>query len=398
VPVTVTVPAPFATPPFNVPRTLLVPPGFTVEVVARIANARFILKLPRKDFLVSRPNAGTIALVRPQPSGVPLTFTFASGLNRPHDMVLATINGTRYLYFAEAHRVSRAVYVAGDNSMRPRTVVVANLPATGGHTLKNIAIDPSGKLYVSIGSSCNECASDDAANPVRGSIYQYNADGSGGMLFARGLRNAEGLAFVPGTSTLWVVVNNRDHIPYPFNDTSGNYGRVFPGYVDDHPPEEFTKVVQGGSYGWPFCNPNPDTPAGLDNMPFDVDYDNRNAGVNCATRTRIDKGIQAHAAPLGLLFLQSTAFPVTYRSGVVIALHGSWNRSVPTGYKLIHFTWDAATQRPTTEIDLVTGWLDVGGSVWGRPVDVAMAGDGGLLISDDYSGTIYKLKSVTPGG
>ncbi|MBC7895175.1 MAG: PQQ-dependent sugar dehydrogenase [Cytophagaceae bacterium] len=395
--VTVQVLPAMATPPFDVARTLFVPPGFTVEVAARVPNARFLLQLPKKEFLVSSPNNGTITLVRPRTNNTPLTYTFASGLRKPHDMVLATINGTRYLYVAESHQVSRAVYGPGDNAMRARTVVVANLPDAGGHPLKNIAIDPSGKLYVSIASSCNACASDATSNPVRGAIYRYNANGTGGVLFARGLRNAEGLAFLPNTSTLWVVVNNRDQIPYPVNDVSGNYGRVFSGFVDDHPPEEFTSVVQGGNYGWPFCNPNPTTANGMDDMPFDVDYDNRGAGMNCATMTRISKGIQAHSAPLGMLFLQPTAFPTAYRAGVAIALHGSWNRTVRTGYKVIHFSWDALAQRPTTQIDLVTGWLTTGGTVWGRPVDVAMAGDGGLLISDDQSGTVYKLRGPSGG-
>jgi glucose/arabinose dehydrogenase len=392
VPVVVNVPAALATPPFDVARTLLVPPGFSVDVVARVSGARFLLQLPQKQFLVSQPSSGRITLVKPQPGAAPRMWTFASGLRNPHDMVLATVNGTRYVYVAESHQISRAVFQPNDTVMRARTVLVPNLPDGGGHPLKNIAVDASGRLYVSIASSCNACASDVTANPVRGAIYRYNATGGNRVLFARGLRNAEGLAFVPGTSMLWAVVNNRDQIPYPFNDASGNYGRVFSGFVDDHPPEEFTRVVLGGNYGWPFCNPNPNTPAGMDDMPFDVDYDNRGAGVNCSTMTRINKGIQAHSAPLGLLFLQSTGFPTAYRAGVVVALHGSWNRSTKTGYKVIHFSWDQATQRPTTQIDLVTGWLTPGGSVWGRPVDVAMSGDGGLLISDDLSGTIYRLR------
>lgn len=114
--------------------------------------------------------------------------------------------------------------------------------------------------------------------------------------------------------------------------------------------------------------------------------------MDSSTKNRISKGIQAHSAPLGLHFLQGTAFNTAYTSGVAVALHGSWNRSVRTGYKVIHFSWDATTQLPTTQIDLVTGWLTMGGVVWGRPVDVAMSGDGGMLISDDLSGTIYKLK------
>jgi hypothetical protein len=249
---------------------------------------------------------------------------------------------------------------------------------------------------VSIASTCNACTSDRTSNPVRGAIYQYDAAGGGRRLFARGLRNAEGLAFVPGTNTLWVVVNNRDNIPYPFNDGSGNYGRVFSGYVDNHPPEEFTRVRDGGDYGWPYCNPNPDTPAGYTDMPFDRDYDfNRTGSVNCAAKDRISKGIQAHSAPLGLTFLQATTFPAAYRNGAVVALHGSWNRTTKTGYKVVYFPWDAAAQRPGSQMDLVRGWLS-GGSVWGRPVDAVVDRSGSLLVSDDRAGAIYKLSYAPP--
>src|SRR5262249_49722893 len=160
---------------------------------------------------------------------------------------------------------------------------------------------------------------------------RMNPDGSGVQLFASGLRNPEGLAFVPGTNTLWAAVNNRDDIPYPFNDSTGNYRKVITSYVDDHPPDLFTAVRQGGNYGWPFCNSNPYTFAGPDFAPFDNDQDTNGDGhVDCGAMDRVSKDIQAHSAPLGLAFLQGTAFAAPYRSGAVIAYHGSWDRSVPT--------------------------------------------------------------------
>lgn len=199
---------------------------------------------------------------------------------------------------------------------------------------------------------------------------------------------------MPGTNNLWVVVNNRDNIAYPFNndfdgDGSNDYGKVLPSYVDNHPPEEFTYVRDGGNYGWPFCNPNPDNT--LDNMPFDRDYQfNKDGAVDCNGMTRISRGIQAHSAPLGLTFVQNTNFANPYRNSAVTALHGSWNRTVKTGYKVSFFPWNSSTQTPTTEQDLVTGFLD-NGNVIGRPVDVAVDRQGDMLISDDYNGTIYKL-------
>ena len=408
--VRVEVPASMRSSPFNVDRFLTIPPNFAVSVFARIGGARFMAVAPNGDLLVSNPGAGAIYLVRPGASGAdPSVFTWASGLYKPHDIVFATIGGMTYVYVAEGDKVARYTYSSSVTTGQGRQVIISGLPSAStpdlggsyGHELKNIAIDSNDLLYVSIASTCNVCVSDTESNPVRASIYRYNADGTGGALFARGLRNAEGLAFVPGTTDLWVVVNNRDNIAYPFHnswdsDGTDDYGKVMQSYVDNHPPDEFTRVRSGGNYGWPFCNPNPDSPSGMNDMPFDRDVQMNADGtrLDCASADRINKGIQAHSAPLGFVFLQNTAAPAAYRDGALVALHGSWNRTVRTGYKVVDFPWDPATQLPGDQIDLVSGWL-AGGSVWGRPVDVAVAPDGGIYISDDYSGTIYKLVYTT---
>jgi len=397
-----TVPASLASPPFDVARVLQVPAGFSVAVYARVPGARFLAITPDGGLLVSQPGAGKVALVRPgSAGGVPTVTDFATGLRNPHDLVFHTIGSTTYLYLAESHQINRYVWHTGDATAQARQVIIAGLPdastpelmGTYGHQLKNLALDTNHKLYVSIASTCNACLSDTQSDPVRGAIYQYDADGSNRRLFARGLRNAEGLAFVPGTNTLWAAVNNRDNTPYPFDDGSGNYGRVLPDYVDNHPPDEFTQVADGANYGWPFFNPNPDTSTGLDNMPFDRDYDwNRDGHVDIATMTRINKGIPAHSAALGLTFLQGTKFPAAYSSAALVALHGSWNRTAPTGYKVVYFPWDATTQTPGAQADFVAGFVD-GSGAWGRPVDTAVDPQGRLFISDDQSGTIYQLSA-----
>ena len=401
---TVIVPATMRSSPFNTTRTLLIPPGFTISVYARISGARFTAVTPDGNLLVSRPGSGSIVLVRPNGSGDPLVSDFVTGLKRPHDIVFHTIGTTTYVYISETNQIDRYVYTAGALTPSGRQVVVSGLPdasspelnGTYGHELKNIALDGNDKLYVSIASTCNVCESDTQSNPVRAAVYVYNADGSSGRLFARGLRNAEGLAMIPGTNTLWVVVNNRDDIAYPFNDGSGNYGRVFSGYVDNHPPDEFTRVRDGGNYGWPFCNPNPDTPSGPVDMPFDRDHQmNQNGAVDCAAMDRINRGIQAHSAPLGLTFFQNTNAPDAYRAGAAVGLHGSWNRSQKTGYKVAYFPWDALTQLPGDQVDLASGWADAF-SNWGRPVDVAVDPSGAILISDDQAGAIYKLTYGSP--
>ncbi len=406
--VQVQVPASMQGSPFNVSRFLTVPVNFSISVYARVSEARFMAITPKGDLLVSQPNQGKVKLVRPNPTlgSDPLISDFVSGLTQPHDIVFHNIGSTTYIYIAESNQINRYVYAFSDITINSATrqVVVANLPdvtspglgSQYNHRLKNIALDGNHKLYVSVASRSNADPTLDPQNvpDPRGAVYQYNADGTGGRLFAKGLRNAEGLAMIPGTNTLWVAVNNRDQIPCPNTVAPcSSLGQVTSAYVDNHPPEEFTSVRDGGNYGWPFCNPNPDTANGYNNMPFELDMDNNSNGaqLNCSTADRISKGIQAHSAPLGLTFLQDTTFPELYRSGVTIGLHGSWNRQVKTGYKIIYFPWDSATQTPGAQMDLVAGWQDGPNSNWGRPVDTAVDLTGNMLISDDGSGTIYKL-------
>ena len=403
--VPVEVPAAMRSAPFNVGRTLTVPPGFGVGVYARVPGARFMAVAPNGDLLVSNPGAGKVVLVRPGANGAgPRVSDWASGLYKPHDVVFHTLGGQTYVYVAEGDKIARYRYADGDATGQGRQVVVAGLPSASspelggayGHELKNIAL-AGGKLYVSVASTCNVCTSDTESDPVRGAIYEYNADGTGRRLYARGLRNAEGLAFVPGTSTLWAAVNNRDNVAYPYHrdfdgDGRDDYGRVMQAYVDNHPPEEFTRVRDGGNYGWPFCNPDPETPNGVDYMPFlrDVEMNANGSRLDCGAADRISKGIQAHSAPLGLTFLQGTAAPEPFRAGALVALHGSWNRSTKAGYKVVHFAWDAAAGLPGSETDFVTGWATADNQ-WGRPVDVAVAPDGAVYVSDDYSGTVYRV-------
>lgn len=374
VPVKIGVSATMKSSPYNVDRFLNVPPDFAVSLYARVGGARFMAVAPNGDVLVSVPGGGKVVLVRPGVDGGDARVSdFVTGLRNPHDLVFHVIGATTYIYISESNQINRFVYNAGDTQAHDRQIVVANLPDASspelggayGHQLKNIALDADHKLYVAIASATNASPDDTTSDPVRCAVYQYDADGGNRRLFARGLRNAEGLAIVPGTNELWVAVNNRDNTAYPFHkdfdgDGSDDYGKVLPAYVDNHPPDEFTRVVLGGNYGWPFANPNPDSPSGMDLMPFDLDVQNNANGARGAASsfTRINKGIQAHSAALGVSFLQNTLFPATYRNGAVIALHGSWNRTTRTGYKIIYFPWDATTNTPGVQIDLVTGWVD----------------------------------------
>jgi glucose/arabinose dehydrogenase len=408
VPVPVTVPARFRQAPFDTPRSLALPAGWTASVYARIPAARFLAFAGGvTDLLVSQPSTGSVLLVRRGADGTGTVTPWLTGLRRPHDIVPVRIDGQVWVYVAETHRVARYPWTAG--AARPGTgqVVVDGLPDASspelggayGHELKNIAV-VGDRLYVSIASTCNVCVSDTASTPRRAAIYRYGLTGGAGTLTATGLRNAEGLAEVPGTGSLWAVVNNRDQIPYPRHgditgDGADDYGRVVPSYVDDHPMEPFVRVEGGKFYGWPFCNPTQDTASGIRDMPFERDTEmNPDGRVDCATAEKIDIGIPAHSAPLGLTFLQRTAVPAALRTGAAVALHGSWNRTTRTGYKVVWFDWlpQAGGGKPGTQRDLVTGWVSADGrDVWGRPVDVAADGDGSLLVTDDQSGTVYRL-------
>jgi glucose/arabinose dehydrogenase len=393
-------------PPFDAPQSLNVPPGFGIRLWARVSGARFLARAPNGDILVSVPSEDKVVLLRKGANDAPEQFTFASGLRKPHDMVFRTIGDTTYLYIAETHRVTRSVYQAGQTASTERQVVVDNLPDAStpelqgayGHELKNIALGPDNKLYVSIASTCNACTTDASGDPVRGAIYQYNADGSGARLFARGLRNAEGLDFLPGTDKLWVTVNNRDDISFPFDadadgDGVSDLGAIVPAFTDDNPAELFTPVRDGGNYGWPFCNAMPN--ATMSNLDLRRDHDNNRDGssLDCAAVDRAAKGIQAHAAPLGFSFLHDTNVPAAYRRGAVVAQHGCWNcTTLKAGYRVTYFPFDDAGNAGA-EMDLVSGFVTdaVGRSFWGRPVDAIADASGGILISDDYAGAIYQL-------
>ena len=400
--VKIEVPAGMRGAPFDVDRFATVPQNYKLEVYARVSGARFMAVAPNGDLFVSMPGEGKVKVLRTGADGTVENFDFVEGLQRPHDIVFHQIGDTQYVYISEKNQINRYTYTSGDKRGQNREVVVANLPdetlselkGTYGHVLKNIALDRNHNLYVSIASTCNACVEDTQSNPKRGAIYIYNADGGNGRLYAEGIRNAEGLDFVPGTDNLWVTVNQRDWVSYPFEDATGWYGNYIESYTDNNPVEGFTLVREGGNYGWPFCNP--DAREGMDDIPLVKDVElNRNGAVDCSGMDHLSKGIQAHSAPLGFNFTQGTALPEAYRNGALVALHGSWNRSKATGYKVIYFPWESG--KPGEQIDLVGGFLNSDSTeAYSRPVDVAIGQKGELYISDDQTGTVYKLTSNAP--
>jgi len=341
---------------------LTLPPGFRIEKFASgFGPTRFMTVDPAGTLLVSTPSRGRVlALPDRDRDGRPDSVaTVADGLDLPHG--LAFRDGQ--LYVAETGRVRRFRYDPATFKASDPSGVVPNLPPGGGHWTRTIAFGSDGRLYVSVGSSCNVCAEPD---PRRAAITRFNADGSGEERFATGLRNAVGLAFHPTTGALWATVNERDW------------------RGDDLPPDYITEVKHGGFYGWPDC--------------FAVggravaDRGANGSAERCRQMTLPTIEIQGHSAPLGLAFYTGAGFPPAYRGNLFVAYHGSWNRSVPTGYKVVRVPFKDG--RPSGPVeDFATGWLE-GGSVRGRPVGLQMGADGTLYLSTDDA--IYRISYRVP--
>jgi glucose/arabinose dehydrogenase len=277
----------------------------------------------------------------------------AEGLTSPNSLAFAP-DGS--LYVAETTRVWKLSQPDAQGVYQNKTEVITNLPS-GGHATRTLLFSPDGKsLFVSIGSSCNICKETDKR---RATIMKFNIDGSGGQVYASGLRNAVGIIFRPGTQELWATDNGRD-----------NMG-------DTLPPETVYKISDGGNYGWPYCH------AG---SIIDPNYGSVQS-CNGIQTPAIE--MHAHMAPLGLTFYTGSQFPAGYSGSLFIALHGSWNSSVPVGYKVMVAALTGDQAGPAE--DFATGWLRPDGTVWGRPVDIVNAPDGSLFVSDDLGGIIYRI-------
>lgn len=263
--VAVSVPAENRSAPFNQPRTLTVPTGWTAEVWSRVPGARFAAWTPEHELLVSVPGAGEVIELRPGATraAVPSQRVLVSGLTNPQGLAFDSLDGREVLYIAESDEIDRYVWQR-DGRVGARRIVVANLPDTDPtgddvHRMKNIVVGPNHLLYVDIGSSSNVDTSDLTAHPPRAVVMVYRPDGSG-RVFATGIRNGDGLSFDPD-GELWTAVNERDQIAYPFHraygETPNAFGQVITAYVNNHPPDALAKLTPGRDLGWPYCNPDP---------------------------------------------------------------------------------------------------------------------------------------------
>ena len=340
---------------------LTLPPGFSISIIAEgLEGARVIAFDSRGDLWVSRTSEGALTRLSLREGKVIGREEVFRDLRKPHGFAFDPHNADM-LYIAEEHRVSR-VNLAGNRELEQ----IAELPYGNGHFTRTIGFGPDDRLYVSIGSSCNVCIELDTR---RAKIFSMKRDGSNLKEYARGLRNAVFFTWHPITGTMWATEMGRDLLG------------------DDLPPDEMNIVTEGRNYGWPTC---------YGKNEHDGDFDK-----NIYIRNPCDEPFEAashidlpaHSAPLGLAFVpEESGWPEAYRHNLIIAYHGSWNRSIPDGYKLMRAIFDAHGSFVKLE-DFITGWLVNQEAALGRPVDAKFF-NGALYVSDDKAGVIYRIDTV----
>lgn len=334
-----------------------VPDGFSLSIFAEGLDAPRVMTFdPTGTMLVSNTTKGrVVALPDANGDGVAdRTVNVLTGLDRVHG--IAFHDGR--LYVAETDEVSSYAYDTAALLATGKKHIL-DLPGGGNHFSRTIGFGPDGKLYVSVGSSCNVCKESDWR---RARILVADADGSNVRSFASGLRNSVFFLWHPKTKDLWATDMGRDRIG------------------DDTPKEEVNIVKDGGFYGWPYCYENR-----VQDKTFSDEVD---TGDLCASSIAPHIMFQAHSAPLGLAIIPDS-WPEMYRGDLLVSYHGSWNRTVPTGYKVARFDL-SDTLESEGESDFLSGWLTDDGAL-GRPVDLVFDKNGTLFISDDKRGVVYRM-------
>ena len=336
---------------------LRVPPGYDIRKFATLDGPRVILPMADGSMFVSLTSRDQLVkLTDADGNGVAEVTPALRNLDSPHGLALRD----GYVYIAGTGAVVRTP-LGADGMPSPQLERVASYSAGGGHFTRSILFGADGGMYVSIGSSCNLCVE---TSPDRAAVMRFDADGSHGRVFARGLRNAVGMALNPVTKDIWVSQHERDNLR------------------PDHqnlPPEEINILRDGGDYGWPYCH--------SDRVPNPEFHD----------QARCDKTIgpalkmQAHSAPLGMTFLTNASMvPLAWRGDLLLAFHGSWNRDTPTGAKIVRIR--VQDNLPVSYEDFVTGWQHANGKRWGRPADVQVSlKDGAILIADDAGNAVWRM-------
>jgi glucose/arabinose dehydrogenase len=351
------------------------PPGFKVQLYAAgLDNPRLIRTAPNGDVFLAESRSGQVKVFRgvTKDGKAEQSEIFAARLNRPFGINFYPPGADpQWLYVANTDSVVRFPYHSGDlKAQGAKQVVVPDLPGGGflrggGHWTRDIAFSADGKkMFVSVGSRSN--ADDTDNNPAerdRADILEFNPDGSGRRVYASGIRNAVGIAIDPQTGQLWGSVNERD------------------GLGDNLVPDYITHIQEGGFYGWPWYymggHQDPRLP--------DKHPDLRKKVITP------DVLVQAHNASLEMTFYTGKQFPQEYGGDIFASEHGSWNRTVRTGFEVVRVPLHHEGRATGEYEDFLTGFVTPEGEVWGRPVGIAVAKDGSLLVSDDGSNSIWRV-------
>jgi glucose/arabinose dehydrogenase len=344
--------------------SLIMPDGFNIEVYARVNNARSMAMSPNGTLFVGNRKGGAVYAVqdRNKDHKADTLYTIAENLNQPNGVAFK--DGV--LYVAEIDKLWRYDDIEAHFDDPVPTLVYDDFPKDSHHGPKFIAFGPDGKLYVPVGAPCNVCET--KPDTYYASIIKMDTDGSHREVVARGVRNTVGLAWHPITGELWFTDNGRDMLG------------------DDIPPCELNRLtVEGEHFGFPYCH------AG---EILDPEF---GIGKNCADYTAPVMKLNAHVAPLGLNFYTVDMFPASYKNKIIIPEHGSWNRSDDAGHSghLLSIVTEENGVGVAYET-FVEGFLNKNSNTsWGRPVAVLVLDDGSVLISDDKSGTIYRMTYQT---
>jgi glucose/arabinose dehydrogenase len=335
--------------------TLRVPPGFSIELLARVPNARQMALGDGRVLYVGSMRDGKVrALELDEQYRAGPMHVIASGLNLP--VGVAYRQGS--LYVSEVSRILRFDDIDHRLTNPPAPAVVRDdFPTESHHGWKFIAFGPDGWLYVPVGAPCNICEPD----PDRyARIMRMKPDGSQPQTFARGVRNSVGFDWDPATHELWFTDNGRDFLG------------------DDAPPDKLNHAQRAGMhFGYPYCHGG---------TIADPQY---GAKHRCSEFTGPAQSLGPHVASLGMRFYTGSQFPKRFRGQIFIAEHGSWNRSHKVGYRVSMVKLEA--NRAVSYEPFATGWLQ-GETAWGRPADVLVLPDGSMLISDDYADAIYRIR------
>ena len=344
------------------------PDGFKVELYAGGLNfPREIRRAPNGDLFVAETESGEIKIFRGvTKEGKPeQTSTFTTGLKEPFGIAFYPPGPTpQWVYFGNTTSVVRLPYKNGDlKATGPAEVIIPSLPS-GGHSTRDVAFSPDGKrMFVAVGSQSN--ADDPDTHPRekhRANILEFTPAGQFVKVYASGIRNPVGIAINPITGELWCSVNERDMLG------------------DNLVPDYITHVQEGGFYGWPWYY-------------MGSNQDPRLAGTHPELKGHVlvpDVLLQPHNASLEMLFYDGTQFPQEYSGDVFAAEHGSWNKAVRAGYEVIRVPLKDGHATGEYE-DFLTGFVTESGEVWGRPVGVAVATDGSLMVTDDGSKSIWRV-------